>query len=76
MSQGDRDCGSSSNDVKVWLFDPMDYTVHGILQNTGVGSLSLLQGVIPTQGWNPGLRTAGGFFTSWAPREVKEYWSG
>ena len=24
-------------------------------QNTGVGSLSLLQGVFPTQGWNPGL---------------------
>ena len=24
-------------------------------QNTGVGGLSLLQGVFPTQGWNPGL---------------------
>ena len=24
-------------------------------QNTGVGSHSLLQGIIPTQGWNPGL---------------------
>ena len=24
-------------------------------QNTGVGSLSLLQGLFPTQGWNPGL---------------------
>ena len=24
-------------------------------QNTGVGSLSLLQGIFPTQGWNPGL---------------------
>ena len=23
--------------------------------NTGVGSLSLLQGIFPTQGWNPGL---------------------
>ena len=28
-------------------------------QNTGVGSLSLLQGIFPTQGLNPGL--AGGF---------------
>ena len=39
------------------LCDPMDYTVHGILQakNTGVGSLSLLQGIFPTQGLNPGL---------------------
>jgi len=35
----------------------MDYTIHGILsgQNTGVGSLSLLQGIFPTQGSNPGL---------------------
>ena len=24
-------------------------------QNTGVGSLSRLQGIFPTQGWNPGL---------------------
>ena len=24
------------------------------VQNTGVGSLSLLQGIFPTQGWNPG----------------------
>ena len=24
-------------------------------RNTGVGSLSLLQGIFPTQGWNPGL---------------------
>ena len=24
-------------------------------QNMGVGSLSLLQGIFPTQGWNPGL---------------------
>ena len=33
-------------------------------QNTGVGSLSLLQGIFPTQGSNPGLHTAGRFFTS------------
>ena len=34
-----------------------DYTVHGILQaqNTGAGSLSLLQEIFPTQGLNPGL---------------------
>ena len=28
-------------------------------QNTGVGSLSLLQGIFPTQGSNPGLHIAG-----------------
>ena len=41
------------------LWDPMDYTVHAWnspSQNTGVGSLSLLQGIFPTQGSNPGLR--------------------
>ena len=39
------------------LCDPMDYTVHGILQARifGVSSLSLLQGIFPTQGLNPGL---------------------
>ena len=39
------------------LCGPVDYTVHGIPpgQNTGVGSPSLLQGIFPTQGLNPGL---------------------
>ena len=39
------------------LCDPMDYIVHGNSpgQNTGVGSLSLLQGIFPIQGSNPGL---------------------
>ena len=39
------------------LFDPMDYTRpwKSPGQNTGVGSLSLLQGIFPTQGLNPGL---------------------
>ena len=36
------------------LCDPMDYTDHGILQ-ARVGSCSLLQGIFPTQGLNPGL---------------------
>ena len=36
------------------LCDPMDYTVHGILQ-AGVGSPSLLQGIFPMQGSNPGV---------------------
>ena len=36
--------------------NPMDYTVHGILSIlTGVGSLSLLQGILLTQGLNPGI---------------------
>ena len=38
------------------LCDPMDYSSwNSPGQNTGVGSLSLLQGIFPTQGSNPGL---------------------
>ena len=38
-------------------------------QNTGVGSLSLLQGIFPTQDGTQVSHIAGGFFTSWATRE-------
>ena len=38
------------------LCNPVDYSPwHSLVQNTGVGSLSLLQGIFPTQGSNPGL---------------------
>ena len=38
------------------LCDPMDYSPWNSLgQNTGVGNLSLLQEIFPTQGSNPGL---------------------
>ena len=42
----------------------MDYIVpwNSPGQDTGVGSLSLLQGIFPTKESNPGL--PGGFFTS------------
>ena len=43
---------------------------HSPGQNTGVGSLSLLQGIFPTQGLNPVSHIAGGFSTSWATREA------
>ena len=39
-------------------------------KNTWVGSLSLLQGLFPTQALNLGLLIAGGFFTSWATKEA------
>ena len=41
-------------------------------QNTGVGSLSLLQRIFPTQGSNPGLPHCSRFFTSWATRKPKK----
>ena len=41
------------------LCDPMDYVLYSPWnppgQNTGVSSLSLLQGIFPTQGLNPGF---------------------
>ena len=37
------------------LWDPMDCPWNSPGQNTGVGSLSLLQRIFPTQGSNPGL---------------------
>ena len=37
------------------LCDPMDCPWNSPGQNTGVGSLFLLQGIFPTQGSNPGL---------------------
>ena len=40
-------------------------------QNTGVGSLSLFQGVFPTQGSNPDLPHCGQIFTSWTTRETQ-----
>ena len=45
-------------------------------QNTGLGSFSLLQGVFQTQGLNPRLCIAGGFFTSGATRKAQECWTG
>ena len=41
-------------------------------QNNGVGNLSLLQGIFPTQV----SCIASGFFTSLATREAQEHWSG
>ena len=35
------------------LFDPIDCPWNSLSQNTGVGSLSLLQGIFPTQGIKP-----------------------
>ena len=44
-------------------------------QNTGVGGLSHLQGIFPTQGTIPGLPKGRQIFTSGATREAQEYCS-
>ena len=41
--------------------------------NTGVGGLSLLQWIFPTQELNLVSCIAGGFFTSWATREAPNF---
>ena len=49
------------------LCDPTDYTYspwNSPGQNTRVSSLSLLQGILPTQGSNPRLLHCRQFFTS------------
>ena len=44
------------------LCNPMDYTVHGILQARIQDQLSLLQGIFLTQGSNPGFPHCGWIF--------------
>ena len=45
-------------------------------QNTGMGSLSILQGIFPIQDGTQVSHAAGGFFTSWVSRGVQKRWSG
>ena len=45
-------------------------------QNSGVGSLSLLQGTFPTQGSNPGLPHCRWNLYQLSTREAQDYWSG
>ena len=45
-------------------------------RNTGVGSLSLLQGIFPTQGSNPGLPHCRRILYQLSHEEAQEYWSG
>ena len=54
--------------------DPLDCSPQNSPgQNTGMGSLSLLQGIFLTKGSNPSLYTAGGFFTSQATRKASSW---
>ena len=41
--------------VTPWTTQSMEFSRNSPGQSTGVGSLSLLQGIFPTQGSNPGL---------------------
>ena len=48
----------------------LDSPLNALGQNTGVGSLSLLQGIFPTQDQTQVSCVAGGFFTNWAIRSI------
>ena len=55
-------CANVKSESESRSVDPMDWglpgsSVHGILrQNTEVDSRSILQGIFPTQAWNPDLQ--------------------
>ena len=60
------------------LCNPMDYTVHGILQARILEwvAIPFSRGFSQPRDQTRVSCTAGGFFTSWATREAQEYWSG
>ena len=62
----------------VRLWDPLDYSVHGILQARKLECIAFLfsRGSSQPRDWTQVFHFAGGFLTSWATREAQEYWSG
>ena len=60
------------------LWDPVDYTVHGILQTRILewAAFPFPRGSSQPGDWTQVSHIAGGFFTSWATREAQEHWSG
>ena len=60
----------SSSQISHFAGDSLPSEPLGKPKNTGVCSLSLLQGIFPTQEWNLSLLHCRQFFTSWASREM------
>ena len=60
------------------LCDPMDYTVHGILQVRVLDwvAFPFSRGSSQPRDWTQVSHIIGRFFTSWATREAQENWSG
>ena len=56
----------------------MDYTVHGILQARILERIShsFLQGIFPTQGWNPGPLHCRRILYQLSHKEDQEHWRG
>ena len=61
----------------VWLCDPMDCIVHGILQVRILkwGAIPFSRGSSQPKDRTQVSHIAGRFFTSWAMKEAQEYWS-
>ena len=59
------------------LCDPVDYTIHGILQARILewATFPCSRGSSRPRDQTQVSRIAGGLFTSWATREAQEYWS-
>ena len=62
----------------VWLCDPMDYTVHGILQARILEwvAFPFSRGSSQPRDWTQVSHISGRFFSSCAIKEAHEYWSG
>ena len=59
------------------LCDPMDYTVHAILQVRLLEwAMSSTRGSSQTRDQTQVSHIADSIFTGWATREAQEYWSG
>ena len=60
------------------LCNPMEYTVHGILQARILEwvAVPISRGSFQSRNQTQVSHMAGGFFTSWATREAQESWSG
>ena len=60
------------------LWDPMGYTVHGILQARILDwvAIPFSRGSSQPRDWSKVSCIVGRFFNSWATREAQEYWSG
>ena len=60
------------------LCDPMNYTVHRILQARILEwvAFPFFRGSSQPRDQTQIFHIAGRFFTSWATREAQEYWSG
>ena len=60
------------------LCNPMDYTIHGILQARKLEwvAFPFSRGIFPTQGSNPGLPHCRRILYQLSHQEAQEYWSG